>query len=316
MSLATTPGSITITTIAMITFPRALEPSKGPKNKVFDVNLNIRDGCEDTTLGLLWYFVPDNLMDSIENIKNFTQVFLVATIAAMPSTGPTDKSIATQDIESWSEYAFLGDIIQVTSFITSLFHKTNMYKLVFIDNINNDVEPYINLCGTVTDSNRNESSFNMRPSQYCNLLHNSYQFPAHLLITNSKRWSNKKPLPAIGSRVSVGGFLHGIHRNTDKFIDSFDIDIANIAYITNCAEPQSGPSQASRGTRSRARFDYKAHHASTSKQNTQPSHETHHPSLKRKVIETEEGNVGNEKEEETQSDSEEVPTKQPHTENM
>ena len=175
MSLGTTPGSITITTIAMITFQRALEPSKGPKNKVFDINLNIRDGHEDTTLGLLRYFVPDNLMDSIENIKDFTQVFLVAMIAAMPSTGPTDKSIATQDIKSWSEYAFLGDIIQVTSFITSLFHKTNTYKLVFTDNINNDVEPYINLCGTVADSNRNESSFSMCPSQYCNSLHDSYQ---------------------------------------------------------------------------------------------------------------------------------------------
>ena len=112
------------------------------------------------------------------------------------------------------------------------------------------------------------------------------------------------------------GFLHGIHCNTDKSIDSFDIDIANIAYITNRAEPQSGPSQPSRGTCSRARFDYKAHHASTSKQNTQPSHQTHHPSLKRKVIETEEGDVDKEKEEETQSDSEDVPTKRPHTENM
>ena len=193
-----------------------------------------------------------------------------------------------------------------------------MYQLVFIDNVDNDVEPYINLCGTVTDSNRNESSFTMRPSQYCYLLHDSYQFPAHLLITNSKRWSNKKPLPAIGSGVSVGGFLHIIHRNTDNSIASFDIDIANIAYITNRAEPQSGPSQGShgRGTRSRTRFNYKTQHTSTSKPNTQPSNNINHPSLKRKAIDTEEGNIDNEKEEETQSDSEEAPTKRPHTENM
>jgi len=53
MALAATPGSITMTAVAMLTFPRALEPSKGPKNKVFDVNLNINNGHEETTLGLL-----------------------------------------------------------------------------------------------------------------------------------------------------------------------------------------------------------------------------------------------------------------------
>ena len=49
MALAATPGSIIMTAVAMLTFPRALEPSKGPKNKVFDIN----DGHEETTLGLL-----------------------------------------------------------------------------------------------------------------------------------------------------------------------------------------------------------------------------------------------------------------------
>ena len=161
------------------------------------------------------------------------------------------------------------------------------------------------------DSNCNESSFSMHPSQYCYLLHDSYQFPTHLLITNSKRWSNKKPLPAIGSRVSVGGFLHNIHCNTDKSIASFDINIANIAYITNPAKPQSGPSQGSHGcgTHSCTRFNYKTQHASTSKPTTQPSNEINHPSPKQKAIDTEEGNIDNEKEEETQSDSEEAPRK-------
>ena len=304
MSLTTTPGSITITALAMITFPRVLEPSKGPKNKVFNVNLNIRDGPKVTTLGLLRYFVPDNLMDTIENIKDFTQVFLVATIAAMPHTGPADTSITTQDIESWSECVSRWHHPSNVFHYCFPFHEINMYQLVFIDNIDNNVEPYINLCGTMMDSNHNELSFSMHPSQYCYLLHDSYPFPAHLLITNSKRWRNKKPLPATSSRVSVRGFLHSIDCNTDKSIASFDINIANIAYITNHAKPQSGPSQGTHGcgTCSCTWFNYKAHQASTSKPNTQPSNEINHPSLKRKVIDTEEGDIDHEKEEETQSD--------------
>ena len=75
-------------------------------------------------------------MDTIENIKDFTHVFLVATMTVMPPTGRADTSITTQDIESWSEYVFLGDIIQVIFFITALlFMKlicTSCYSLTML----------------------------------------------------------------------------------------------------------------------------------------------------------------------------------------
>jgi len=241
------PGSITISTVAMLTFPRSLDPSKGPRNKVFDINLNIPDGREKSTLGLLRYFVPENLMNNVENITEFSQAFIIATISVMPPNGPKDLSITTADIVSWSDYAFIGDILQ----------------LIFVDNIDNDYEPYINICGTVVDSDKNQSSFDLRPTQYVQLLRTNSDFPAHLTISDSKRWAKNKPIPSIGTSISIGGFLQRVKRtSTENSILFFHINVTNVAYITdrthfrdakNCNE-HTNPST----TPSRTRFNYQA----------------------------------------------------------
>lgn len=191
---------------------------------------------------------------------------------------------------------------------------TNFQKLIFIENVDNDIQPYINISGTVTDSNQKDSSFSMRPSQYCNLLHQSHEFPAHLFITNSKRWSSKKPLPAIGSGVSIGGFLHHIQRNSDQSLSSFNIDISNIAYITNHIElaSEAGPSQSSCGPHSHTWFNYKAHRSSTPKHedNTKPG------SSKCKSTEIEDTTADSEDAADENEQPQHVPAKRPHTENI
>ena len=107
------PGSIIITTIAMLTSPQSVDPSKGPRNKVFHASLNVNDGRETSTLGLLRYFVPEELMPTVEAMQDFTQAFVIATICAMPPNGPPDLSIAMNDVDCWTDYAFIGDIVKV-----------------------------------------------------------------------------------------------------------------------------------------------------------------------------------------------------------
>lgn len=93
------------------------------------------------------------------------------------------------------------------------------------------------------------------------LLHGISDFPAQLTFPDSQKWARKKPFPAPGCAVSVGGFLHRVKRSgRENNIEAFLIDITNIAYITERKQPrddsfttsQSGPSS------SRTRFDYQA----------------------------------------------------------
>jgi len=186
-------------------------------------------------------------MDTVESMQDFTQAFVIATISAMPENGPNEKSIVLGDVTSWTDYAFIGDIV----------------KLIFTDNVDNDDEPYINISGTVVDSDKNQSSFDLRPSQYCQLLHGNSEFPAHFTIPDSKRWSKNKPVPAIGCPISVGGFLHRVTRSTNEnTIAFFDIDVVNVSYITDRNQTRHTKSvdQANTAsTSSRTRFDYRAH---------------------------------------------------------
>lgn len=108
-------GSIVITTIAMLASPQSVDPSKGPRNKIFHANLNVNDGRESSTLGLLRYFVPEDLLPMVEGIHDFRQAFIIATLTAMPPNGPPDLSLPNDDVTSWTDYAFIGDILKVNS---------------------------------------------------------------------------------------------------------------------------------------------------------------------------------------------------------
>ena len=70
-------------------------------------------------------------MDAVEKINDFTQVFFVATVTAMPPSGPADKPITTHDVKAWSEYVFIGDIIEVRSSCPALYLPTLILQSSF-----------------------------------------------------------------------------------------------------------------------------------------------------------------------------------------
>jgi hypothetical protein len=62
----------------------------------------------------------------------------------------------------------------------------------------------------------------------------------------SKRWGDgKKPTLSLGSTIAFGGFIDRIRRerSIDKAMLSMEIEVANIAYITNCPNTQNSPSR-------------------------------------------------------------------------
>ena len=61
--------------------PRSVDPQKGARNIVFDVNLPVKDG-RGGTLGLLRYFIPENRVNELKKVweNNFTEAFIIAKV--------------------------------------------------------------------------------------------------------------------------------------------------------------------------------------------------------------------------------------------
>jgi len=78
------PGYISILTIAVLASPRPVEPQKGPRNVVFNANLYIAEDTEQSSLALLRYFVPDNMINAIQKITetNFQKAFIIANVCS------------------------------------------------------------------------------------------------------------------------------------------------------------------------------------------------------------------------------------------
>jgi hypothetical protein len=110
------------------------------------------------------------------------------------------------------------------------------------------------------DSDKNQSSFDLRPCQYVQLLRSNCEFPAHLTISDSKRWPKNKPIFPIGSSISVGAFLHQVKCTAAKNpIFPFNIDVTHIADRTHFQDGKDNDrSNPSTSARSRTRFNYQA----------------------------------------------------------
>ena len=70
----------------------------------------------------------------------------------------------------------------------------------------------------------------------------SSPLPLYGYFVESKRWGEGKgPKLSIGSTIAFGGFIDRIQWewNLDKAVLSMEIEIANIAYISNC--PKNSP---------------------------------------------------------------------------
>lgn len=75
------PGQIIVTGVVILTNPRPVDPQRGNRNVVFDVNLPVKDG-KKRTLGLLRYFTPENRVNELQKVweNTFTQAFIAAKV--------------------------------------------------------------------------------------------------------------------------------------------------------------------------------------------------------------------------------------------
>ncbi len=84
----------------------------------------------------------------------------------------------------------------------------------------------------------------MAVSQYIGLQRVSSMLPIHAHFVESKRWGDgKTPKVTAGSTVTFGGFIERIVReaNVDRTLSFVEIEVANIAYLSNRANAPISP---------------------------------------------------------------------------
>ena len=86
----------------------------------------------------------------------------------------------------------------------------------------------------------------MAVSQYIALQRASSMLPIHAHFVESKRWGDgKTPKVTVGSTVTFGGFIERIvqEANVDRTLSFIQIEVGNIAYLSNRANPPISPSR-------------------------------------------------------------------------
>jgi hypothetical protein len=126
-------------------------------------------------------------------------------------------------------------------------NSNNNQKMTLLDDdVDEKIRPYINVTGIITNFDQDDHSFNMCPTQYTALPRTASPLPLHGYFVESKRWGEgKKPRLSVGSTIAFGGFIDRIRRerNIDKAVLSMEIEVANIAYISN--RPENSPNRES-----------------------------------------------------------------------
>ena len=106
--------------------------------------------------------------------------------------------------------------------------------------------PYITITGSVTKFDTDDRSFTMTPTQYIVLTHAVSPFPIHGHFADSnskKRWGADGPKVAVGSTITLGGFLQRVvrERTLDRALDFAEVEVMNIAYVTTRGNITSSP---------------------------------------------------------------------------
>ncbi len=131
------PGYISISAITMLTSPRPIDPQKGNRNVVFDTTLYIGECSQTSTLALFRYFIPDHLINILQDFspeRPFKIAFIVANVCSFSITLNHPNFVLTEIMQISSitkdtipnnlvpenveitDYAFVGDILQVSTF--------------------------------------------------------------------------------------------------------------------------------------------------------------------------------------------------------
>ena len=77
-------GSVTISGLAVLQSPRAVDPQKGPRNIIFDANFYIVEGSQTGTIALLRYFASNDMTVQIQKMadKPYQKAFIVAHVSS------------------------------------------------------------------------------------------------------------------------------------------------------------------------------------------------------------------------------------------
>jgi hypothetical protein len=134
------PGSVTISGVVVLQSPRAIDPQRGPRNVVFDANFCIVEGSQTVTMALLRYFASNEMTNDIQQMaqKPFQRAFIIANVRHhilltvynkliyLQISSVTSSSIAPLMVDfEVSDYAFVGDIQQVTIILFLSFMSSN-----------------------------------------------------------------------------------------------------------------------------------------------------------------------------------------------
>ena len=140
--------------------------------------------------------------------------------------------------------------VTTSSYLQYLLNSYIMKLIPLKGDVNMQTSPYITITGNVSKFNTNDHSFTMIPTQYIVLTHTVSPFPIHGHFTDSnpkKRWGADGLKVAVGSTITLGGFLQQVvrERTLDRALDFTEVEVMNIAYLSTQGNLTSSPPHTS-----------------------------------------------------------------------
>ncbi|KJA29416.1 hypothetical protein HYPSUDRAFT_73865 [Hypholoma sublateritium FD-334 SS-4] len=186
----------------------------GSTRVLVDAVFNVVDGDEPMLWALLRLDASSDGLALMQQID--TRPLALACLCAKVST-MTESSIRPELLtrgRKWKDYAFIGDVDQVALVDLGTMPDDEVNQ-VFLQTRSN-----FHFTGTVTASNTLTTSFYVEPSFHMPA------FPAHCFpsAANKELWA-QKPLPPLGSLVTVEGYLDQVRRCASKAVTLFEIQV-------------------------------------------------------------------------------------------
>jgi hypothetical protein len=176
---------------------------------------------------------------------------LTLALLQIASVTPNTITHLMSDFEV-SDYAFTGDIQQVNPLILIPFILTNhtVQLIPFDGDLDMQNNPYINITGNVTKFDIDNRTFTMTPMQYISLTHTTSPFPIHAHFVDSeskKRWGAEGLKVAVGSTITIGGFLQRVVRQhtIDRPLEFAQVEVTNVAYLATRSNLSTSPTRMS-----------------------------------------------------------------------
>lgn len=103
------------------------------------------------------------------------------------------------------------------------------------DAVNPSQKAYLIVYGVVADVNEAAKSFVVNADQYFTLLKTQVACVVNCAFPDSPRWKNNKPIPTIGSFITVGGPLSTVCRGKEGQVLRYDLEIDTLSFLGKSA---------------------------------------------------------------------------------